>query len=65
MVDQNQNAQLKPGDVVQLKSGGPVMTIETMAEDRSANCIRFVDGDVKARNFETAALLRRADYADR
>jgi len=36
----NQEVPLKPGDVVQLKSGGPFMTIESV-DDADAVCVWF------------------------
>ena len=49
--------QLKPGDTVKLKSGGPTMTIETIATYngvQKAKCVWF--DDKKARFSELFAL---------
>jgi len=39
----------KPGDVVRLKSGGPWMTVETVWDDNSLDCVYFTDGVNKAK----------------
>jgi len=36
-------ADIKPGDVVQLKSGGPLMTVEKIIGGDSARCDWFDD----------------------
>jgi len=36
-----QSAQLKVGDVVQLKSGGPHMTIDEVRKDGDVRCVWF------------------------
>lgn len=41
---------LSIGDAVQLKSGGPIMTVESIDQE-GVNCVWFVD--------ETSALLQR------
>ncbi len=43
-------AEFKPGDVVQLKSGGPKMTVHSVypgAKGPAATCLWFTDGDVR------------------
>ena len=37
------NSDIKAGDVVQLKSGGPKMTVEWL-ENEEANCVWFEQG---------------------
>lgn len=64
MITITAEAPLAPGDVVQLKSGGPAMTIDGDYLTRdgvvcSWNCKWFVDGEVRLGAF-TAAALRRA-----
>lgn len=49
----------KPGDTVQLKSGGPVMTIESMEAGEGvtyALCVWFVKDETKRGNFATYTL---------
>lgn len=36
-------SELKPGDVVCIKSGGPPMTIESIADVRAV-CVWFIEG---------------------
>ena len=45
-------ADWKPGDVVQLKSGGPKMTVESINEDGSCDCV-WIDekADSEARSY--------------
>ena len=67
MITITAEAPLAPGDVVQLKSGGPAMTIDVdyLTRDgvaRSWNCKWFVDGEVRMGAFAAAA-LRRVDPA--
>src|SRR6266566_8335263 len=48
---------LQVGDVVQLKSGGPTMTINTINNDRSLFCQWFdKNGELKTGRFEAAQL---------
>jgi uncharacterized protein YodC (DUF2158 family) len=51
---------LKPGDVVQLKSGGPQMTVIYLGTDTqghsTAYCQWFANQDLKADTFVAAAL---------
>ena len=50
---------LKPGDVVQLKSGGPKMTYEGRSEMLGdAICCWFVGTEMKRKGFTHAALER-------
>jgi uncharacterized protein YodC (DUF2158 family) len=45
------------GDVVQLKSGGPVMTVESRYDDEKVNCVWFDSKHVEKRGtFPDAAL---------
>jgi uncharacterized protein YodC (DUF2158 family) len=50
---------LKPGDLVQLKSGGPVMTYEGEGSWGDALCCWF-DGGKRMREGFTYAALKRA-----
>ncbi len=51
---QNENGdkmeEFKVGDVVRLKSGGPLMTIESI-KDEDLNCIWFVNNEVRSNYF--------------
>ncbi|MFA5538961.1 MAG: DUF2158 domain-containing protein [Gemmobacter sp.] len=51
---------LKPGDLVKLKSGGPVMTFGGMggAFGNDARCFWFVSTEMKSANFPPEALER-------
>jgi uncharacterized protein YodC (DUF2158 family) len=47
---------MKVGDVVQLKSGGPKMTVEKMFDDESCSCVWFSGTDRKDGLFPVAGL---------
>lgn len=49
---------LKPGDVVQLKSGGPHMTIQGAAHGGGLLCTWFAGGEVKREAFDAAMLVK-------
>ncbi|WP_375263825.1 YodC family protein [Palleronia sp.] len=51
---------LKPGDLVRLKSGGPVMTYEGDSEYRGPICVWF-DGSKMKRECFTLTALEKAD----
>ena len=54
MADSN---QFKLGDTVQLKSGGPIMTITEIRENKFIRCKWFdAGGDFKADSFPSASL---------
>jgi uncharacterized protein YodC (DUF2158 family) len=42
-MQQQSHSQFQAGDVVQLKSGGPPMTVERIESDGSLTCQWFVD----------------------
>lgn len=48
--------QFKPGDVVKLKSGGPIMTIQSVNEN-SAYCVWFDGTKIKERDFVLDVLV--------
>lgn len=50
--------ELKIGDIVELKSGGPKMTIEDITSD-IATCRWFKGNDLCSKNFLVALLTRR------
>jgi uncharacterized protein YodC (DUF2158 family) len=52
--------QFKVGDVVQLKSGGPFMTIESRSQQGGWMCIWF-DGDAQKRAAFVEATLTKDD----
>jgi len=45
------------GEIVQLKSGGPIMTIETIDDDEVC-CVWFLDGEVKRDCFGKSLLTK-------
>jgi uncharacterized protein YodC (DUF2158 family) len=47
--------ELKVGDVVELKSGGPEMTVETIY-DSGVDCIWMDDNTVRSANFKKQML---------
>jgi uncharacterized protein YodC (DUF2158 family) len=47
--------QLQPGDTVQLKSGGEVMTIESI-DEYGANCVWFENKKVQRHTFDPVVL---------
>lgn len=49
-------SELKPGDVVRLKSGSPGMTVEAVS-GRSVSCAWFVDGALRNGSFDVDALM--------
>lgn len=58
--------EFKPGDVVQLKSGGPKMTvkkIEMWNSVMSANCDWFENADVKYELFPVTSLKKVEESA--
>jgi len=54
------NNGFKVGDVVQLKSGGPNITINSFFDDnqKCVNCIWFVNGEVKEERFLTETIKK-------
>jgi uncharacterized protein YodC (DUF2158 family) len=57
----------KIGDVVQLKSGGPIMTVTGFGKDNNANervnCTWFDDKDNEKNGAYPAEALQKYDYA--
>ena len=53
-----QGESFGPGDVVQLKSGGPVMTVEEDFDDSSVICRWFEKNQVKSDVFKRTSLQR-------
>ena len=49
-------SEFKAGDVVQLKSGGPNMTVERINDDRSLWCVWFEGGKPDYKAFPAVAL---------
>lgn len=56
---------IKEGDVVQLRSGGPLLTVAKLYPNSdngpSAKCIWFVEGELKSDSFVQATLKDRND----
>ena len=50
--------QLKSNDVVQLKSGGPLMTVEDSSDDQT-DCVWMHNGKQQSGTFKTALLVKR------
>lgn len=46
----------QPGDQVQLKSGGPAMTVET-SDDQQTECVWFVSATMVRNKFNTVMLV--------
>ena len=57
----DKNTSFVPGDVVQLKSGGPLMTVESL-EGEAARCEWFADHSVKIYTF-SFHMLKKANPA--
>jgi len=53
----------KSGDQVQLKSGGPIMTVEHYASEKAVLCIWFEkgEGDKKSATFNEDTLKKRPE----
>ncbi len=49
------DAKFKDGDRVKLKSGGPMMTVSNVSEDK-IECSWFVDGNVQHDSFNAEVL---------
>ena len=50
--------ELKPGDVVQLKSRGPDMTVEKIASSKDVSCVWFNGKDVQRSIFRQEVLAK-------
>ena len=54
------------GSEVQLKSGGPIMTVkEIMGNGESVNCVWFDQGELKSSNFVVATLEQYTNHIGR
>jgi len=66
--EKSMTEQLKPGDVVQLKSGGQTMTIEDIenidTEKAYAICIWFEKSECKSKNIFLSALKKYKEPKD-
>jgi uncharacterized protein YodC (DUF2158 family) len=49
--------KFKVGDLVQLKSGGPIMTVETVYSTDSVGCHWFAGAKLNSGHFDPGALL--------
>jgi len=48
----------KIGDVVQLPSGGPAMTLSLIEKDTCVECAWFVNGELRSAKFHPDALVK-------
>ena len=55
-----ENEAFQPGDVVVLKSGGPLMTVSSIDRDGDLNCVWFIEAERKFAEFK-APSVKRAD----
>ena len=46
------------GDIVMLRSGGPLMTVEEPEEDGEIHCSYFVEGHLEHATFREGALMK-------
>ncbi len=46
------------GDIVMLRSGGPLMTVEEAEEDGEVHCSYFVEGHLEHATFREGALMQ-------
>ena len=51
-------AEWQVGDVVQLKSGGPVMTVDSLCADGGCNCKWFLKGEQRGGYFPQGTLQK-------
>lgn len=56
--------ELKPGDVVALKSGGPKMTLEEPVEQDNFWCVWFCGDEYNREIFVAAGLILDPDYVE-
>ena len=56
-------AEFKKGDVVQLKSGGPTMTIRAISSEYGVLCQWFVGDDPRRTHFDPES-LRKVEETD-
>jgi uncharacterized protein YodC (DUF2158 family) len=56
-------AEFKIGDLVKLKSGGPVMTVDTLSHDGKVYCVWYQHDGYLGREFQ-AETLERYDPED-
>ena len=59
--------KIEKGDVVKLKSGGPLMTVQELEEDRRYFCIWFLDNKRETGSFhrETIRLVKKSVEAEK
>jgi uncharacterized protein YodC (DUF2158 family) len=53
---ENENEEMGAGTLVQLKSGGPVMTVESMGQKHGMRCVWFDGPELKGEDFSKASL---------
>jgi len=55
--------EIKVGDVVRLKSGGPDMTVEAIEDDQYVSCVWFQGNNVLRNTFGAPLLLKPSPKA--
>lgn len=53
--------QLKPGDTVELKSGGPMMTVEVVYDSGDVRCVWFAGEKQQSFDFAITSLVKTED----
>ena len=54
------DGEVKPGDIVKLKSGGPDMTVSSVVDEEFCKCDWFIGGKIrKTGTFTTASLQKK------
>ena len=54
-------SQIKPGDTVELKSGGPLMTVEVVFHDGDVKCVWFAGEKQQSHIFSITSLVKQED----
>ena len=57
--------EISPGDVVQLKSGGPLMTVIGIADGGAVRCIWFPSSDKPVKDSFVGATLKDRNDTER
>jgi uncharacterized protein YodC (DUF2158 family) len=60
MISEEREPRFKPGDVVQLRSGGPLMTVMSVGSEGDCRCVWFTEEALSPGfSFSEAALIGR------